>query len=877
MLKALSVSLLALFLLTLNVNHSSAQNPAANNVAVSGKVADTTGALITGAVVTLTSSTGQISHTTTDATGNFTLSGLAAGKYRLDVVKEGFALFTDSNLQLVTGKPMTANVTLSIGTAGQSVVVYANIPGTTPALTQEDVYNTNQTIRELDRVQMDTVGPLAGSAQILSLTPGAQVTGYGNSGADKYTITINGIQQGWTGYSSAYSTAGAIAITLDGIPVSDPSTGLWQSPTIPQTDLLQNVGVTYGPGAAADRWYNNIGGGIEFTPVQPTRKPHANASFSAGSYNQLNYVGEASPGEWKGWMTVFGGGYGNGDDFRKATDGFTNPSSDYAFTTKAVKSFGENSFELGGYYGHGGGYRSQVIPVVANPLITIDGQEGSQQYSQQTSGYYSTLPFNSYNKYDTQAMGLVYSRLNAKLDATTSIMNTAWYMHIHRTHHRLNDVYNPGPQVQEWNDPSTETVGEKLGIIKVLPMNTLKAGGYFIHDNYTTQNNFFNSAMGGGPKTPNAGGKVRSGLFNQNSIAVYLQDEIRPTKNFEITPSLRFVNYQVAYSDIASQHFNIVPGSGVVLREFCALTQQTIVAGTVKDQGSVCASREARSGIEPGVDTSYHVLPWLELYGGYNVTYKSLQLGGGGGLFQSVDPASYHLAKGGYAQGGFKIHTNGSGFRKDLLITGAYYQNRYANQEIDVALSNGDTVATNGSSTYKGFNFAVDDDPISHLHAFLNMNLESSHYNGYALTQPQPGQTTQAYNGLPVAYVPNQTFNFGLYYDKQIRPGLKIIPTLSYQFIGTQNIYDNSGTFDNVPFPHPSHQTMSSYGTMNLSVKVPYKKLEFRADALNLLNSRYNEFVFISSGGYFATPTGGYNLAYPGSPVVAYFTLGAHF
>ena len=123
--------------------------------------------------------------------------------------------------------------------------------------TREDVMLMPETVRVLDRKQLDAAGPLAGGAQVLQATPGANVVGYGETGATKYTVILNGVQQGWAGEATSFTAPGSLGITYDGIPVADPATGLWQSATMPQNLVMQDVQVTYGPGQAADRWYTN--------------------------------------------------------------------------------------------------------------------------------------------------------------------------------------------------------------------------------------------------------------------------------------------------------------------------------------------------------------------------------------------------------------------------------------------------------------------------------------------------------------------------------------------------------------------------------------------------------------------------------------------
>jgi len=858
---------------------------AQSNTGIHGTVTDSSGALISQADVALTNSkTGVAVHTTSDASGTYSLLGVNPGSYRIIVTKSGFEPIQQDGVNIVAGQVLVENERLQVGSVGTSVTVKTTIPGVNPQPTQQDVFESAQQLRVLDRQQIESAGPVAGSAQVIALTPGANVTGYGDSGATKYTIGVNGVSQGWGGYGG-YSGGGALAITFDGVPLVDPATSLWQSPTIPEQALIQNAVVTYGPGDPATRWTNNIGGMVEFTPVQPTSAPHADITGTYGSYSQKGIDLVLTSGVHKGLSAVFGGGAGSGNDFRTATDGFGNKSKDMAFFGKTIKNYQTNSFELGLYYARGAGYRSQVIPTVANPLITIDGQPGSKQYSQQSSGYYSTLPFASYEKYDTNADGLVYNRDRVSLDPTTTIENLTWFNHIRRSHERHNDVYNPGPQQFEFNHPHTDTVGDKLLFTKRLPMNTVTLGAYFIHAFYNTRNNFYNPANGGSQNVANVGGKIRSGDFNQDDFAILAQDEFRIGSRLSLIPGLRYVGFATGYSNLASQDYPTV-GGGILSTRICP-TLQSATPGNIKDQGSNCGGRQNRSGIEPSVNATVRTTPWLQLYGGFTEALRNPQVGGGGGLFQSVDPASYHLSRQQYAQGGFKIHREGTGMLNSMLITGAFYHQHWAYQEIDTTLANGDTVSANGTSKYQGFNASFDDDPITNLHLFANLNVESAIYTSYTTVVPLgTSQPVQQFNGLHVPYVPSSTFNAGAIYDYKVSNDLHLRPMASFQFIGSQYIFDNSGV-DSAgnPFPQPSNKQMSSYGTLNLAVKAPYKFLEFSFNALNVLNNNYLIYKYISSGGYFGTagqnaPINqqyGYELAYPGAPITVYGSIAAHF
>ena len=857
---------------------------AQSGTGISGTITDSTGAVVVGAEVIATRlDTGIVVHTTTDAAGNYAVAGLKPGQYKVLFTKPGFQTTSVAVAQVVSDQMLQESTALRINSVGSSVEVFSSLPGATGQPSQEDVFESNQQLRVLDRRQIETAGPVAGAAQMVALAPGANVTGYGNTGATKYTVGVNGVSQGWGGYGG-YSGGGALAITFDGIPIVDPATSLWQSPTIPEQFIIQNINVTYGPGDPATRWYNNIGGMIEFTPVQPSAKAHADFSGTYGMFNQKDFSANLTSGIFHGWSAIVAAGVGSGNDFRVATDGFGNPSKDVAFFGKGIKSFQENSFEAGGYYAHGAGYRSQVIPTVANPLITIDGQSGSTQYSQQTSGFYSTLPYASYNKYDTNEMGLLYARQHVVIDPTISLDNTAWFLHIARSHYRINDVYNLGPQQEEWNSPYTDAVGDRLLVAKRLPFNTLTLGGYYISTLYNTRNNFFNPADGGSKRTANIGGKVRSGNFDQADFAITFQDDIHAGSRATFTPGIRYVGFRTGYANLAGQDFKLV--SGAVLSTRICPTLASATPGNIKDQGSNCGGLQNRSGIEPSINATVRTLPWLQIYGGFSEALRAPQVGGGGGLFQSVDPSSYHLSRQSYYQAGLKIHHEGTGVLNSMLLTGAFYHQNWANQEIDTTLATGDTISANGTSAYKGFNASFDDDPIARLHLFANLNVETAIYSNYVTVLPLgSSQPQQSFNGLHVPYVPNSTINAGAFYSFRLGKDLRVEPMASFQYLGSQYIFDNNAV-DSAgnPFPQPSTRTMPAYGTANLGVKVPFKFLEFNLNAQNVLNSKYLIYEYISSGGYFGTagngtPTqsSGYSLAYPGSPAGVYGGVAAHF
>ena len=264
-----------------------------------GKVVDASGAAIANAAVTLTDLTSnRATNTTTDAQGQFDFSNVSTGPQILSIQKSGFESFSE-RISPATQQNITA--TLQVAALNDSVIVQGTVdPEATPVPTREDVMLAPDTVRVLDRKQLDAAGPLAGGAQMLSYTPGTNVVGYGETGATKYTVIMNGLQQGWAGEATSFIGAGSLGVTYDGIPVADPATGLWQSATMPQNLVIQDVETTYGPGEAANRGYFDIGGRVEFTPIQPTVDRHLAVALTDGPYGQQNFAFVGNMGSFKG-------------------------------------------------------------------------------------------------------------------------------------------------------------------------------------------------------------------------------------------------------------------------------------------------------------------------------------------------------------------------------------------------------------------------------------------------------------------------------------------------------------------------------------------------------------------------------------------------
>src|SRR5260370_27309792 len=106
-----------------------------------GVISDEFGAAVVGATVILTDASGAAKTATTNADGAYTFSGLAPGKYKIHAVATGFAVSTDVDVDVATGRRDPVNISLKIAAIESQVKVNAEAP-----LSTDSSNNANQTV-----------------------------------------------------------------------------------------------------------------------------------------------------------------------------------------------------------------------------------------------------------------------------------------------------------------------------------------------------------------------------------------------------------------------------------------------------------------------------------------------------------------------------------------------------------------------------------------------------------------------------------------------------------------------------------------------------------------------------------------------------------
>ena len=740
--------------------------------------------------------------------------------------------------------------------------------------TKESIFGSTQSVKVISRKQLRALGPAAGAAQAVSVAPGVNIASDGTMGAPRASISINGMKTGW-GNIAGNANDGTVMVTFDGVPMIDPAYGVWQSSEIPNLSFIDGLSVTYGPGYAVNRWYNNIGGAINFSPIQPTAKPQAVIGGFFGSYDNRGTDFSFDTGEFHGWSAVLAGTIDRSGNYLQGY-GFDNPQSSYAYCGKLVKTFSNGRISFGGFMSRSVAFRPLPIPTTANPNVTITGVNSitgainpGSVYSQQTTGFYTTLPLSIYFKRIPLRTYLLYSRLTDHLDSYATFHNLLFFRYGHRYHFHYDNIGNSPSALNQYYSATSDTYGDKPYFTFNLPKNKLFVGGYLVLNKYNSLLDFYNPTMqatynslssnAGQPalinglpanysiQLPNA---FHSSYLYMTDLAAFVQDDFQPIKALRITPGVRIVSF----------HSNFVNNSQASF--------PTSVADLVGHNGDYQPnSATTFTEVEPSIGVNYKVTHNVSFYANYSTAYKAPS--GATGTYAHLLTSTLKPQKSTQYQFGAKVLIPNAPYLHHAMGSINYYHLTDANEIIPIpVVSHLYSLFASGSSAFHGVNLYASDDPLYNLRIFANASFESAHYLSY--TSPSHG----SYAGLPISNVPAEAFNVGASY-RLFSHEMSYQPRIWYQYTGAQNIYNNNTGA-------PTRTKLPAYGILNLGMRISVatpgvshlRTLTFNIDLLNVADTHYNMYEYVSSGGYYGVA--GQTLAEPGAPLTAYVSVNAH-
>ena len=213
---------------------------------LSGTVTDTTGAVVSGAKVTLQNSgTKVIRQLITNSAGYFSATQLPTGTYNITAEGKGFVKYQATGIVLNSSDDKTVNISLKVGAESETVEVSAAAGEV--AITDSGEKSDLITAKDLNELSL--VGRNA--TEYLKILPGAALSANGGVNKLAYSGEVVGIN-GFAVGNSAGGLAGVsvngqsgqgIAITQDGQNVFDPGAAGNATPVNPNPDMISEVKV----------------------------------------------------------------------------------------------------------------------------------------------------------------------------------------------------------------------------------------------------------------------------------------------------------------------------------------------------------------------------------------------------------------------------------------------------------------------------------------------------------------------------------------------------------------------------------------------------------------------------------------------------------
>ena len=251
--------------------------------AIQGSVVDGSGHAVQGATVAVVTDVEVARRVTTDASGRFAASGLAAGTYTIEISATGFASQIQHGVVVNAGTTANLPVKLAIASVSQEVTVEAD--GDTSLAAElspvKSVLDAASARTEItSNYVTEFTSPVTDFADIVTAAPGTVSWNSNGIGLGQAKIYFRGFKD------DDYT------VTWDGIPFSDsndPSHHSWAyvpAPAIGYVDFDRS------PGTASDMGPANYGGSIHFFSPRLPDTSSAQFSESYGSFNTNEVLGQ---------------------------------------------------------------------------------------------------------------------------------------------------------------------------------------------------------------------------------------------------------------------------------------------------------------------------------------------------------------------------------------------------------------------------------------------------------------------------------------------------------------------------------------------------------------------------------------------------------
>jgi hypothetical protein len=253
---------------------------------IQGVVTDATGAVVSGATLTLTNpATNEKQVRTSDGNGVFNFNALSATLFRLEAEKKGFQKQVLDNVQLIPEQPNALNVLLAVGSESMTV----NVNAASAPLLETETASLNGVVSDNQIQHMPSLG--RDVTKLTQLAPGMFNDGSQAGGGGQYNLpgtqsaptssagstgifATENLVQGYSNGGQAENTG----VSIDGISTTS---AVWGGATVitPSEDSVDDVKIVTNSYDAEDGRFT--GAQVQITSKSGTNDIHGSLFFTA--------------------------------------------------------------------------------------------------------------------------------------------------------------------------------------------------------------------------------------------------------------------------------------------------------------------------------------------------------------------------------------------------------------------------------------------------------------------------------------------------------------------------------------------------------------------------------------------------------------------
>jgi iron complex outermembrane receptor protein len=320
-----------IFALALGILPLCAQSGASGSI--QGTVVDSNGHAIQGAIIAVVASSAVEQKAVSNAEGKFTVAGLPAGTYSVEISASGFSTEIRHGVAVSAGSTASFPVTLTIASVSEEVTVEAEADTSIAAQLSpvKSVLDAGSARTEItSNYVSEYTSPVTDFADIIQAAPGT------------VSYTTNGIGNGQAKIYFRGFVDDDYTMTWDGVPFNDsndPSHHSWAyvpAPAIGYVDFDRS------PGTASDIGPSNFGGSIHFFSPQLSDEASMRGEAVYGTWNTKLFLGQFNTGLFGGknpkahfWLE---GHYQSSDGYQTFS-----PKQDEAATAKFDYKFSDRT------------------------------------------------------------------------------------------------------------------------------------------------------------------------------------------------------------------------------------------------------------------------------------------------------------------------------------------------------------------------------------------------------------------------------------------------------------------------------------------------------------------------------------------------------